>query len=204
MRPSGQNVLHALNTGIIDLSEPKVRVTSDGTSIPVRRDHWGTLGMLFDCSQKPNPRPLLSLDNNMPGGACWHDGAEAIATDLLGFNTVIKHPEGDRVALPYYDQIWALFATAGAWSLSHVDADGAATLVQPCHGTKLWFMIRLQPHSPCNLAWPGQYNPPFALDRADFQNFMQDHTMRHLLRVEVMVLKGKMRLYVYVTGVFWG
>lgn len=134
----------------------------------------------------------------MPGGA-WHDGAEVIATDLIGFNSVQKHPEGSGASLPFNDRLWTLFATAGGWSLSHIDADGAATIVQPCHGTKLWFIIRAPGvRTPHTFAWPEQFNPPWELDRANFWDFMEDHTLRHLLSVEVMVLEGNMRLYVCI------
>lgn len=186
-----------LTTLLLDLSKPKVRVDNQGVMRTIRRDHSGTLWRLYDCSLLPNPKPLLSLDNHMPVGPHWHDGAKAIATDLLGFNSMLRHPEGPSVREPIDDRVWTLFSTAGAWSLTHIDADGAATLVQPCHGTKLWFLIRGSGyHSPHNFAWPEQFNPPWALDRAEFDSFLKDHTCRHLLTVEVMVLEEDMQLYV--------
>lgn len=135
----------------------------------------GTADDLIRNAELDPPKPMNSLDNPMPDGP--QDGGVALATDLVASKSVSFIPEG---ALNVQDtgkhRKWGLFATEGAITLAHIDAEGAATVVDVLIGSKAWVTIRpKESFDPCAFADPRQFRRPFELDYGLFLDWFRVH-----------------------------
>jgi hypothetical protein len=132
-----------LTDTLLDQSEPV------GTEADDRVFH-GTLGMMVECSKKPDGKILNALDIPQPFESRertqFASDMHALIATLVGMGWK------PGMSLHNEDFRWAIASLKGAFHGFHLDSDGLGTFIQALFGSKWWILASPKPGSIADFA----------------------------------------------------